>query len=59
MKVGPPEKDHQTVKCQIVKKQELLRYLGGVELTPHPGSSKLYVWAVCATFRHFSNTFRS
>ena len=58
MKVGP-QKNHQTVKCQIVKQQELLRFLGGIELTPHSGSSKLHICAVCATFRRFSNTFRS
>ena len=58
MKVGPPGKPSD---CSVPnsKQQELLRYFGGVELTPHSGSSKLHVWAVCATFRHFSNTFRS
>ena len=38
MKVGP-----QTVKCQNSKQQELLRYFGGVELTPHSESPKLHV----------------
>ena len=58
MKVGPPEKPSD---CKVLnsKQQELLRYFGGVELTPHSESSKLHVWAVCATFRCFSNTFRA
>ena len=55
MKVGL-QNNHQTVKCHHSKQQELLRYCEDITLTPHSGSSKLHLQAICATFRCFGNT---
>ena len=51
MKVGPPEKPSDCIGTGNS------HVLGGVELTPHSGSFKLYVWYNFATFRCFGSVF--